>query len=350
MAGCMNAVREEFKLKHFCFGGVKTERFCYFLWNLPGWVYLCYRAVLMVYTVTCVGYIATHRPVQVPDARWWSYLTQWSNLSLCLHLSLHCAVAVFVHCRKKIGGHRIDPTTQDDPGRKNDDNNTNCCCVHLCTRPTSNAHQARLFAGESDDRPPWYVCLVWISFNITSTLSLMVTLVYYVFYRLIPFYNPDIASFANVQKHAINTLIVMIEHCVTAVPCRLYHVIYPLLFCIVYLIYSVIVWADDRTMIVYPNFLDWRYPEKTICWMALAGLVAIPVLHALFFGIHKAKMAIYDPASATCHLCHVSFALFSVVLSTQIAKNSSAIGTYCYCHNSHMPVQSNTLKPNSPGE
>ncbi|KAK7105564.1 protein rolling stone-like [Littorina saxatilis] len=277
MAGCMQSVRDEFKLTHFCFGGVKTERFCYFLWNPPGWVYLCYRAVLMVYTVTCVGIIATNRPVQVPDARWWSYLTQWSNLSLCLHLSLHCAVAVFVHCTK-ICGHRIDPHPQGDPGRLNDDNNTN------------NDHHAE----QLDDRPPWYVCLVWISFNITSTVSLMVTLVYYVFYRFIPFYNPDISSFANVQKHAINTLIVMIEQLVTAVPCRLYHVIYPLLFCIVYLIYSVIVWADDRTMIVYPNFLDWGNPAKTIGLMAAVGLVVIPVLHALFFGIHKAKMAIYD--------------------------------------------------------
>ncbi|PVD24415.1 hypothetical protein C0Q70_14897 [Pomacea canaliculata] len=55
MAGCVATLRKEFRLRNFGFSGVKKERFCMPIWQVPFVFYLIYRFVLMVYVIFWLG-------------------------------------------------------------------------------------------------------------------------------------------------------------------------------------------------------------------------------------------------------------------------------------------------------
>ncbi|KAK7102259.1 protein rolling stone-like [Littorina saxatilis] len=299
MGFCL-ALRQEFQLKKFGFCGVKAERFCTFQWRLPVSVYLVYRVVLMVYAVFWLGY--TNSIHGTPPQAWGAYLTNWTYIMLNIYLVSHCLAALYhhTHCtlrRRNYG-------------------------QYCCSRPSSHEHNRIMEdlgeheqtgyedipgsvagreggGGESGEvqvvsplpRPPWYICWVWISFNVISSAALMVTIVFFAFlFRQLSDY-PNI-SLENLQVHLLNSVIVFIEHLVSAVPFRLLHVIYPFAYGVIYMAFSVIYWAGDHNRVMYPNILDWNYPGSTVLYVLLIGFILIPLLHFFFFLLHKLKVLI----------------------------------------------------------
>ena len=268
-------------------------------WRLPVGVYLGYRLALMVYALFWLGYITSFHGN--PPQAWGAYLTNWTYVMLNIYLVAHF-LAALTH-------HALALSSRRNAGRAGS---------YCCGRPSADTHELMFVEVESDvqrsasyedipgsvspgpthteveifSRPPWYICVVWVLFNVISTAALMVTIVFFVFlFPLLSDY-PSI-NLENLQVHLINSVIVVVEHLVTAVPYRLLHVLWPFLYGVLYMFFSVVYWAGDHSRVIYPNILDWNQAGTTVGYVLMIGFFIIPLLHFVFFLCHKAKMAIY---------------------------------------------------------
>lgn len=288
-----SSLREEFRLKMFGFSGVKAERFCYFQWRMPVAVYMLYRLVMMVYGLFWLIY--TSRLHGDPPQSRGAYLTIWTYVLLNIYLIAHFLAATLHHVITMY--HRQNMI---HPGN------------YLFRRPSTTAH-THMFMGQSHGSVnvgdyealpgsegvgeeevvvlPWYLWPVWILFNVVSAAAVMVTIVFFIFlFPGLPSY-PRI-SLENLQEHLLNSVIIVIEHLVSATPYRLLHVVYPFIYGLIYVFFSVAYWAVDHKHVMYP-ILDWNKPGPTMGYVLMIGFVFIPILHSLFFAVHKLKMAIH---------------------------------------------------------
>lgn len=306
--GFWREIRKEFHVSKFGFSGVQIDLFCHFQWRLPVGLYLAYRVLLMVYGVFWLGYIATYHGS--PPLAWGAYLTNWSYTMLNIYLISHCLLALGLHFTQFISSRHA--------GRRGG---------YCCRKPGLESYDAMFTEfGSSEDNydmipdsasegggngagngdvvsetaevgyrhrhsVPFYVSIVWVQYNTISAAALMVTIVFFAFlFPLLSDY-PNI-GLENLQVHLINSVIILLEHAMSAVPYRLLHIIYPLLYGVIYMVFSVVYWAGDHDRVMYPNILDWNKPATTVGYVLLIGFVFIPLLHTFFFGLYKMKMLI----------------------------------------------------------
>ena len=134
--------------------------------------------------------------------------------------------------------------------------------------------------------------LDWVLFNIVCLAAFTVTLVYFVgLYPQMGAFKPPLIE--DINLHGMNLVVVVLELILGAVPVRLVHVVYPILYGIVYTIFSLIYWSGDHTRILYPKILDWNHPGTTASIIAGLLLVGAPLLQAVIFAIYKLKLCVY---------------------------------------------------------
>lgn len=81
---------------------------------------------------------------------------------------------------------------------------------------------------------------------------------------------------------------------INSYPVRLLHVIYPMMFGIMYVLFTVIYWLFDETNnVLYPNILDWNHPGKTIAIFLSFIFVFIPLLQLIWYGIYQLKLLLF---------------------------------------------------------
>ena len=268
-------------------------------WRLPVGVYLGYRFVLMVYALFWLGYITSFHGS--PPQAWGAYLTNWSYIMLNLYLVAHFLAASAFHLQaffrqrnaSRVGRYCCSLLSPDTHAfmfmEAGSGMQSNSSYEDI---PDSEIPNPAHVEVETASHPPWYICVVWVLFNVISTAALMVTIVFFLF--LFPLFSdyPSI-DLENLQVHLLNSVIIVIEHLVSAMPYRLLHVLWPFLYGVIYMIFSVVYWAGDHSRVMYPGILDWNQAGTTVAYILLIGFVMIPFLHSIFFLLHKAKMAIY---------------------------------------------------------
>ncbi|KAK6192685.1 hypothetical protein SNE40_004115 [Patella caerulea] len=139
--------------------------------------------------------------------------------------------------------------------------------------------------GEST-KLPWYLVMVWTLFEIMSPMAITVTLFYWI--TVFPSNNDPVGN-SDILLHIMNTVVVLFEHSVTALPIRLLHVVYPLIFALVYIIFTVIYWTGDNTRVLYPA-LDWNEPTIAIAYVFAAAAVVV-ASHLMLFAIYKLRQS-----------------------------------------------------------
>ena len=223
----------------------------------------------------------------------YAFLTTWTYFVLTLYLTLHFLLCLLYACRR--GG-------------------------VMCRRLTSENHrhmfhelevQPSLWASREYDAIPgtepdeevideirtirlsWLTKLVWVLYNIASNACILVTLAFWIL--LYPgMHLSGEPLMTNIQLHGITSVIVLIEICITAVPIRLPHFIYTLLYGILYIVFSGIYYAVDHKHVLYPHVLDWSEPGRTAVVLVLAAFVALPLIQLFLFGISKLRLFIFD--------------------------------------------------------
>lgn len=153
------------------------------------------------------------------------------------------------------------------------------------------SHGSHLYAcvGNMDYSQTWYHKVSWAFYIIASNNSLNVTVVYWtLLYSGFPVGEADIAF------HALNSVFMLTETCLSSIPVRLVHVVYAMLYGALYILFSVVYWLLGGTngsgdKFIYP-VLDYKgAPYAAVVLIVLYGLVGLPVAQLINFGLFRLR-------------------------------------------------------------
>ncbi|XP_063549159.1 protein rolling stone-like [Cydia strobilella] len=155
-------------------------------------------------------------------------------------------------------------------------------------------------------KPPWYVMMYWVLFNISVTLAILVTMLYW---RLL---SKNASKYSIHERyfwletslHGFNAVIVLIELFASRTPVRLAHIYQPLLLGVVYAIFSKIYQEAGGTgaysePYIY-KFLDWSEPRSS--FMMTIGTAIITIfLYVILWAFAFARDLLSHVCCSTRH-------------------------------------------------
>ena len=138
----------------------------------------------------------------------------------------------------------------------------------------------------------------WILYNISLPTSLLVTIV---FWGVLYTTNPNITiDVYNASVHSLNTVFMLIEQYVGAIPTRLLHVYQPATYSLSYVLFSIIIFFVDGT-VLYRLVLDWNHPGVTIG--VIGGIVLFYLVSQLVFYLIYRALTYRMLTRYCCSLC-----------------------------------------------
>lgn len=211
------------------------------------------------------------------------YLTIWTYIVLTLHLVL-AAVLGAVYCRRIKNRNNTKADGISNPG-----------CVEAKINGTIDLNQtevSEINSATNDIRAiPWFSKLSWILGNVIQSFSIVVTVIYFAF--IFPtLKNPG--SYNDLNLHAINTVFVFIDFCISARPVHVFHFYQPLIYGLTYIIFNVIYWSVDPVNNIIYNVLDWNHPVFASVMCVVLAFVIIPLFQIIYFGLYRLKLKIYE--------------------------------------------------------
>ncbi|KAK7490565.1 hypothetical protein BaRGS_00018168 [Batillaria attramentaria] len=248
--GWISTVRDEFRFRSFGLNPAKPRILASDQWGFPK-LYVGWRVFWALYHLTWSMYdwindaTTTERP-----GTWLVYLTHWTYLFLTANTVAQAAVVLHV--------------TFGRPDLK-------------------------------DGRTPWYLKVAWVTYEIASVASMSVTILYFTLLF------DGTLTVVSTATHLLNSVYVILDVCVTAMPVRLLHVIYVSAYAFDYLIFSVIYWAaggvnGDGQPYVYKT-LYWAKPWKAVFAGGGVVCVGVPLVHLLLWTLYMIRSAIHRSSS-----------------------------------------------------
>ena len=133
----------------------------------------------------------------------------------------------------------------------------------------------------------------WFIHVIAATAGLLVTVT---FWSVLAGDNPIDAN--SITKHALNSVFMVIDTSLSAIPVRLLHYMYAFLYILIYFVFTVIYWllggTDNQGNTYIYEGLDYdNFDPIIVGLMAVSLLVVLPVLHLILFGITKLRDHLY---------------------------------------------------------
>lgn len=86
--------------------------------------------------------------------------------------------------------------------------------------------------------------LLWFLYVISATAGVWITAGYWTV-----LVGDDPIDANNITKHALNSVFMVFDTCLSAIPIRLFHSIYPFLYLVIYIVFSIIYWLLGGTNI-----------------------------------------------------------------------------------------------------
>ena len=149
--------------------------------------------------------------------------------------------------------------------------------------------------GDEEEQVPddlsFLVKLDWLLFNTACCSEIFVSVFYWSF---IYWYIVEKTSLlVDIHMHAVNALVVILETVLTAIPVRLLHVVYPVLFGLCYMIFTIVFWSIDHSHVLYGAILDWNSPGVSAAVASCIGLVALPVIQLSMWSLFKLRSSLH---------------------------------------------------------
>jgi len=131
--------------------------------------------------------------------------------------------------------------------------------------------------------------IFWLLYIISANVGLIIT----AGYRTVLLEDEPIDA-NNITKHALNSVFMVIDTFLSSIPVRLFHSLYPLLYIIMYLVFTVVYWQLGGTNIQGQTYiyrlLDYNnFEASTGCLIGFFLLLVQPVLQLILFGLVKLR-------------------------------------------------------------
>lgn len=256
---CADCLNKELRLASICPTRERTELFVdsQWTWGRISVTYVIYRLVVAVLVIAwALGdfFDEAGRWYSFNYAIWLVFATNWSLFCLCINCIVMAATTTYYFVRGK-------------------------CAVYedkeLRVKPIGGGLAAQ-----------------WVVYNIASNTSIVVSISYWAFVVIIDGSGFLTTSMSQL-KHTLNTVYVVLDMFINAIPIRVLHLFYPLSLGIIYAIFNAVYFINDG---VGPNgrpyayyVLDWRNPlgSAITCFL---GLILCVIVQILLYGIYRLRL------------------------------------------------------------
>ena len=245
----------------------------------------------------CCGWLigsATYSQERGP--KWLIYLSNWSFFFVTLYF-VCAAIVTAIHYRKQRKltqydtGNRVENVVKGLALPENSQNGHK----PSYSIDTSNVNDV---APDADDAGAsrvfpmaWFHEALWVIYNIAAVAALLVTLTYWsLLFRLV-----NNLRALTVVVHGMNSVLMVGDTMLSSIPVRLFHVIYPMFYSIIYIVFTVIYWAVGGTSYfdmpyIYPQTDYTGRPVLSAVSQICLFFVGLPLCQSVLFGFYMLRV------------------------------------------------------------
>lgn len=227
--------------------------------------------ILALYTTafTVLGVIKR----QNHGVKWFIFLTNWSYTFINLHFIVSAVILIYYYSI----GRSIRTSEEEEESEEEDKEHSAEDNVQVISNVKS--------------RLPLACKASWVIYNIAANMAFPVTVMYWSLVY-VPGHSYDSVTF---NAHALNSVVVVMDTMLGCIPVKLLHIIYPVIFISIYLIFSVIYWAcggtdPDNKPYIYSALDYGGHPERTVITICLFVFVGNVLSQLLLFGLYQLRI------------------------------------------------------------
>ncbi|XP_046569891.1 protein rolling stone-like [Haliotis rubra] len=273
----MSCRETEFQWKNFGFSGVSREKFYLWQWRVPPVLIIIYKILISAILISTLLYnIATYYS-PIP---WLAFTTYWTYTLLTTYHVVHTVVLLH-HAMSSTCHTCLSRPSFEEHHRHFKEREEN-------SHPTEETNLIVRNQQQNDDLP-LHLIILWIVYSVLNAACPFVTCGFYILIA-----TPENAFLPReLVVHALNTVIVLIDQMVSAIPVRLFHFTFPIIYGLVYYLFSILYWMADHKHVVYKILLDWNHPALPFGMLFVTSTVTV-TFHCISYGIYRARSAIYN--------------------------------------------------------
>ncbi|XP_078066047.1 protein rolling stone isoform X2 [Mustelus asterias] len=251
-------------------------------WRFHPAVWLFYRSFAAIYTlVWCIS-----SGVQTSDPKWFIFLTHITYVFLTIYFVL---ALVNLICYMALGRKK----SEQDISAASLEEISRCNPVPEIEGGTlSRTLQTEFYPSCTVLYPT--VCIQWILHNLTCVTTLFVTAAFW----SLEYVPERPLDSININMHAINSVLVLVELTVTAAPIHLAHFVYTLIYCLTFILFTVIYWGAGGTNLkgqpyIYRSLNYGEKPGPAMGCIIMSICVLMPLLQFLVWNLHFLRRHVY---------------------------------------------------------
>lgn len=131
----------------------------------------------------------------------------------------------------------------------------------------------------------------WVLCTIAANVAPLVTALYWAF----DYVPGQYLDASNVNAHAVNSVLMIIDIMVCNIPVRIFHVVYPMMYGLIYTIFTIVYWAvggrNHKNKKYIYAILDYeKNAGLAVLMAAMFVLVAVPISQFLLYGLYRFRV------------------------------------------------------------
>ena len=242
-----------------------------------------YRVILALYTTayTVVGVIKR----QNEGVKWLIFLTNWSYTFVNLHFIVSGVIVTYHYYRNRSSIKKGEEEEEEKDEQEEEDEEEE-------EEEEEEEDDARISPNAVITSHLPFTCKAsWVIYDIAANIAFPVTVMYWTQVH-VPGHPYDSVTF---NAHALNSVVIVIDTTINCIRVKLLHIIYPIIFISIYMIFSLIYWAcggtDPNNHPYIYSALDYSgHPIRAaviICFFLCVGNVPSQLL---LFGLYQLRL------------------------------------------------------------
>ena len=244
----------------------------FFQW-LPGRAFIVYRVILALYTTAFTVLGAIKR--QEHGVKWFIFLTNWSYTFLNLHFLVSAFIVIYYHCNRR----RFRASDEEEEKEQEEQ------------EEEKEEEDPTPFVYDVKSRLPLACKASWVIYDIAANIAFPVTVVYWSLVH-VPGLPYDSVTF---NAHALNSVVIVLDTMLSCIRVKLLHIVYPIIFITIYLVFSLIYWAcggtdPDNKPYIYAALDYGGHPVRAVITICLFVSVGNVMSQLLLFGLYRLRI------------------------------------------------------------
>ncbi|KAK3728729.1 hypothetical protein QZH41_002656 [Actinostola sp. cb2023] len=169
---------------------------------LPVPVLICYRAIFALYSITWIIYMLAAPSSSFRELKTLFFITNWGYFALVVYFVLAFTITTLHYIKRRQGREHTIIDNEDDEQDQVKHDETKC-----------------------------FHKVLWFFYNIASNMAIAVTMYYWALD-----YNGKGVTLSDLNVHILNSVFIILDHTLGSAPWRLFHVVYCILFALLYTI------------------------------------------------------------------------------------------------------------------